>query len=159
MSGSRWANHTIVINSVIKSFSVHFFCVFLPLFLNFICFCKVLAVFVLYCAYLCMKYSLGNSSFLKEISSLSHSVVPSISLHCSPRKVFLSLLAILSNFTFSWVYVSLSLLLLLILISQLFIRPPQTNTLPSCNCFSWEWFWRSVYENNKTDERNWRRHK
>ena len=30
---------------------------------------------VLYCAHLCMKYSLGISNFLEEISSLSHSVV------------------------------------------------------------------------------------
>ena len=28
-----------------------------------------------------------------------------------------------------------------------------------CNSFSWGWFWRSAHENNKTDERNWRRHK
>ena len=31
--------------------------------------------FVLYCAHLCMKCSLGISNFLEEISSLSHSVV------------------------------------------------------------------------------------
>ena len=30
---------------------------------------------VLYCAYLFMKYSLGISNFLEEISSLSHSTV------------------------------------------------------------------------------------
>ena len=30
---------------------------------------------VLYCAYLCMKYSLGISNFLEEIHSLSHSIV------------------------------------------------------------------------------------
>ena len=30
---------------------------------------------VLYCAHLCMKYSLGISNFLEEISSLSHSIV------------------------------------------------------------------------------------
>ena len=30
---------------------------------------------VLYCAHLCMKYFLGISSFLEEISSLSHSTI------------------------------------------------------------------------------------
>ena len=30
---------------------------------------------VLYCAHLCMKYSLGISNFLEDISSLSHSIV------------------------------------------------------------------------------------
>ena len=44
------------------------------------------------------------SNFLEEISSLSHSIVSSISLHWSLRKAFLSLLAILWNFAFKWEY-------------------------------------------------------
>jgi len=55
-----------------------------------------------------MKYSLDISHFLEEISSLSHFIVSSISLHCSPKKAFLSLLAILWNSAFSWVYLPLS---------------------------------------------------
>ena len=39
------------------------------------CFSQVYTISVLYCAHLCMKCSLGISGFLKEISSLSHSVV------------------------------------------------------------------------------------
>ena len=39
------------------------------------CFSQVYTISVLYCAHLCMKYSLGISGFLEEISSLSHSVV------------------------------------------------------------------------------------
>ena len=62
---------------------------------------------VLYCAHLCMKYSLGISYFLEEISRFPHSVV-SVSLHCSLRKAFLSLPAILWNFAFRWVYLSFS---------------------------------------------------
>ena len=50
-------------------------CVFLPSLLNLFCFCEVLAISVLYCAHLCMKCSLGISSFLGEISSLFCSVV------------------------------------------------------------------------------------
>ena len=54
-----------------------------------------------------MKCSLDISNFLEEISSLSHSIFPSISLHCSFKKAFLPLLAILWYSAFSWVYVSL----------------------------------------------------
>ena len=57
-----------------------------------------------------MKYSLGISDFL-EITSLSHSVVSSVSLHWSLRKAFLFLLAILWNSAFKWVYLSFSPLL------------------------------------------------
>ena len=50
-----------------------------------------------------MKCSLVISNFLEEISSLSHSIVFSISLHWLLRKAFLSLLAILWNSAFKWV--------------------------------------------------------
>ena len=63
---------------------IQFFCIFLPL-LNIFCFCQVhvfvcpllsfTTVSVLYSAFLCMKCSLGISSFLEEISSLSHAIV------------------------------------------------------------------------------------
>ena len=54
-----------------------------------------------------MKCSLGISNFLEEISTLSHSIFsPCISLYCSLKKPFLSLLAILWNTAFSWVYLS-----------------------------------------------------
>ena len=56
-----------------------------------------------YGAHPCMKCSLGISSFLEEISSLSHSVVFSMCLNCSLKRAFLSLLAILWNSVFSWV--------------------------------------------------------
>ena len=55
-----------------------------------------------------MKYSLGISNFLKEISSLSYSVVSSIPLYWSLRKAFLYLLAILWNSAFKWVYLPFS---------------------------------------------------
>ena len=71
-------------------------------------FCEVLAISVLYCGHLCMKCSLGISNFLEEISSLSHSLFSAISLHCSLKKVFLSLLVILWNSAFRWVNLSLS---------------------------------------------------
>ena len=55
-----------------------------------------------------MKYSFGLSSFLKESSSLSHSIFSSISLHWSLRKTFFCLLAILWTSAFRWVYISFS---------------------------------------------------
>ena len=55
-----------------------------------------------------MKCSFGISNFLEEISSLSILLFSSISLHCSLKMAFLSLLAILRNFAFSWVSLSLS---------------------------------------------------
>ena len=38
-------------------------------------------------------------------------------------------------------YIFPFLLCLSLLFSQLFVKPPQTTTLPSCISFSWEWFW------------------
>ena len=58
-----------------------------------------------------MKCSLGISNFLEEISSLSHSLFSSISLHLSLRKAFLSLLTILWNSAFRYLYLSFSPLL------------------------------------------------
>ena len=55
-----------------------------------------------------MKCSLDISNFLEEISSLSHFLLSSISLHWARRKAFLSLLAILWNSAFEWVYLSFS---------------------------------------------------
>ena len=58
-----------------------------------------------------MKCFLGISNFLEEISSFSHSIVFSISLHYSLKKAFLSLPDILWNSAFRWVYLSFSPLL------------------------------------------------
>ena len=86
-----------------------------------------------------MKYSHHIFNFLQEISSVSHSLFSSISLHCS-LKAFLHLLAILWNSAFSWVYLSLSCLFLLsffflLFFSQVFVKPHQATTLPSCFFF------------------------
>ena len=86
-----------------------------------------------------MKYSLGISNFLEEISSLSHSIV------------FLYFFATftLEGFLISPCYslelciemcISLLLCLLLLYFSQIFVRPPQTAILPFCISFSWRWF-------------------
>ena len=64
----------------------------------------------------------------------------SISLHCSLRKAFLSLLAILWNSAVEYIF-PFPLCLLLLFFSQLFVRPPQTTILPSDISFSMGWFW------------------
>ena len=82
-----------------------------------------------------MKYSLGSSNFLEEISRVSIVFFSSISLHCSLKKTFLYLLAVLWTLL-SDGYIFLFLLCLsLLFFSQLFGRPPQTTILPFCISF------------------------
>ena len=82
-----------------------------------------------------MKYSLGISNLLDEISSLSHSVVLCI-VHF--RLSYLSLL--FSGTLHSVGYIFPFLICLSLLFSQLLVRPPQTTTLSPCISFSWGWF-------------------
>ena len=99
-----------------------------------------------YCAYLSMKYSLDIFSFLEE-SLFPILLFSSISLHCSFKKAFLSLPAILWNSVFSWAYLPFSPL-------------PFTSSVPSAICqassdkplcllafFSLEWFGHSLLYN------------
>ena len=50
-----------------------------------------------------MKFSLDISSFLEPSLIFPFLLISSISLHCSLKKPFLSLLAVLQNSAFSWV--------------------------------------------------------
>ena len=95
-----------------------------------------------------MKCSLDFSNFLKRCPVFSIPLFASISLQCSFKKSFSSLLALLNSAfrvllnSYSVEYVFLFLLrLLLYFFSQLFVRPPQTTTLSSCISFSLGWFW------------------
>ena len=127
-----------------KIFFVQFFCVFLPSLLNILCFCYVYTISVIYCTHLCMKCSLVSLIFLKRSPVFPILLFPSISLHWSLRKDFLSLLTILWNSAFKWVYLSFSPLpfALLRFFSQIFVRPHQTNIFFFfCIYFSWEWSW------------------
>ena len=67
---------------------------------------------------------------------------PSISLHWSLRKAFLTLscycLELCIHMGISFLFF---LCLSLLLFSQLFVRPPQTTIVLFCTSFSWEWFW------------------
>ena len=92
---------------------------------------------VLYCAHPCMKCSLGASNFLEEISSLSILFSPSVHLR---RPSYLYLLFSRTLHSVGYIFPFLPCLSLLFF-SQLFVRPPQTTTLPCCISFSWGWFW------------------
>ena len=65
----------------------------------------------------------------------------SISLHCSLKKVFLFLLAILWNSAFSWVYFSLYSLPFASLLFSAICNACSAKNLPSSVSFSYGWFW------------------
>ena len=79
--------------------------------------------------------------FLKRSLFFPIPLFSSISLHCSLRKAFLFLLAILWNSAFRWVYLSFSPFPFIVFFSQLFVRLPQTIMLPFCIFFSLVCFW------------------
>ena len=80
----------------------------------------------LYCAHLCIKYSLGISNFLEEVSSISHSVVffcffaliTEVGFLISPCYSLKLCIQMGISFIFSFAF-------LLLFFSQLFVRPPQ----------------------------------
>ena len=87
-----------------------------------------------------MKFSLGISNFLEEISSLSHSIV------------FLYFLALITEegFLISPCYslelsiqmdISFLFFFAFHFFSHLFVRPPQTSILPFWISSSWGWIW------------------
>ena len=78
-----------------------------------------------------MKYSLDMSSFLEEISNLSHSIVSSFFFFFFALFIEEGLLAIPWNFAFSWVYLSLSPFCFAFFFPQLFVKRLQRIILPS----------------------------
>ena len=91
-----------------------------------------------YSVHLCMKYSLGISNFLEEISNLSHSIVflyffafiaeeGFLNSPCYSLELCIQMgISFLFSFAFHF-------------FSQLFVRPPQTAILLFCISFSWGW--------------------
>ena len=97
-----------------------------------------------FCPLLCsfwMKYSLAISNFLKEISSLSHSLV-SLFLVINHWGKFsyicLPLFGILHSNGFLFLFL---LCLSHFCFPQVFVRPLQAAILPLCTSFSWRWSW------------------
>ena len=97
---------------------------------------------VLYWAHLFMKYCLGISDFLEEISSLSRSIIflhffeliTEESFLISPCYSLELCIQMLISFLFL-------LCFSLLFFSELFVRPPQTIILPFCISFSSGCFW------------------
>ena len=81
------------------------------------------------------NFPLISLIFLKRSLVFPILLLSSISLHCSLRKAFLSVLAILWNSAFRWVYLSFSSLSSLVFFPQLFVRLPHTTILPFCIFF------------------------
>ena len=79
--------------------------------------------------------ALMSPIFLKRSLVFPILLFSSISLHCSFKKDFLSLLAILWNSAFSWVYLFLSPLPCVFLLSSAICKALQTTALSSCISF------------------------
>ena len=91
---------------------------------------RYLPFFALYCAYLCMKCSLGVSNFLKEISTLSPSIV-FLHFFC----IVHLRLSYLWNSAFSWVYLSLSPLPYASLLFMAFCKVSSNNLFAFLHLF------------------------
>ena len=86
--------------------------------------------------HICMKCSLGISNFLKEISSLSHSIVFLYFFALITEEESLLFFGTLHSNGYIFPFL---LCLLLFFFSYLFVRPPQTTILCFCISFSWGW--------------------
>ena len=95
--------------------------------------------------------------FLKRSLVFPHLLFSSSFMHCSLKKAFLSLHAVLWFFAFSWVYLSLSSSLVASLLSSVICKPSQITTLPSLFFFSfgmvlftvsWTILWTSVHSSS-----------
>ena len=101
----------ITVSLVIKTFMVQFSVYFCHLFLISSAFVMSLTFLSLIMSILAWNVPLISPLFLKRPLVFSIVLFSSISLHCSLKKVFLSLLAILWDSAYSWVYLSPSPLL------------------------------------------------
>ena len=88
-----------------------------------------------------MKCSLDISNFLEEIVSFLFYCFPLLlcTVHLR-RPSYLSLLFSRTMHSVEYIFPFISCCLL-IFFSELFVRAPQTITLPSCISFSLAWFW------------------
>ena len=81
------------------------------------------------------------STFLEEISSLSHSIVFLYFFALITEEGFLNSPNYSLELCIQMDIFPFLLCLSLLFFSQLFVRPPQTTILPLCISFSWRWFW------------------
>ena len=86
------------------------------------------------------KVPLVSLTFLKRSLVFPILLLSSISLHCSLKKAFLFLLAILWNSEFRWVHLSFSPLPFASLLFSVICKPPQPFYLLAF-LLTWGWFW------------------
>ena len=91
---------------------------------------------------LAWNFPLISLIFLKRSLVFPIVLFTSISLHCSFKKTFLSILLFSGTLhAVRCIFPFLSCFLL-VFFPQLFVKtPPETTTLPSCIYCSWGWFW------------------
>ena len=82
--------------------------------------------------------SLISPIFLKRSLVFPLLLFSSISLHCSLKKAFLSLLTILWNSVFNWIYLSLSPLLFTSLLSSAICKASSASHFAFLHCFFFE---------------------
>ena len=139
MSGSRWVITPSWLSGSLRSFLYSSSVYSCHLFL--ISSASVRSPSLLpYWAHLCMKFSLGISNFLEEISSLPHSIVFLYFFTLITEEGFLISPCFLWNSEFRWVYLSLSPSPLASLFSAI-CKGSSYTILPFCVSFSWIWSW------------------
>ena len=132
-----WVGRINTVKMAILSNAIYRFNVILVIPLNLFCFCSDLTISVLYCAHDCMKCSHDLSNLLEEISSPSHSFVfLSLLALLVQKATYLSLLFSGTLHSVECIFPFLSCFFFLL---HLFVKPPQTTTLPSCPSFSVGW--------------------
>ena len=92
MSASRWVTTLSWLSGSLRPFLYSYFVYSCSSLLKIFCFCQVHTISVLYCAHLCMKRPLVSLIFLMRALVFPIPLFSSISLHCSLKKTFLSLL-------------------------------------------------------------------
>ena len=102
----EWSHHHHYL--CYEDLSVEFFCVFLPHLLNVFCFCLVPIILTFIESIFAWNVPSLSQIILKRSLVFSIIFFPSISLHWSLRKSFLSLHDILWNTAFKWEYISFS---------------------------------------------------
>ena len=140
MSGSRWVTPPSWLSGSLRPFlysssvySYHFFLISSA---------SVRSIpSVLYWAHLCMKWSLGISGFLEELSSLSHSVVFLYFFVLITEEGFLISPCYFLEPAFKWVYLSFSPLPLASLLFSAICTAYLDSHFAFCISFSWGWSW------------------
>ena len=126
---------------VIKTLIVQFFCLFLLPLLNLSCFFRSLLFLSFIIPIPAWKFPLISPLFLKRFLVFPILLFPPISslVHLR-RPSYLFLLFSATLHSVWYIYPSLPCFLLFFF-HQVFVKPPQTTTLPLCISFSWGWFW------------------